>query len=73
MAINYTAKVWSAFRSWLRTINPELPPSELVTANALRTAIPEFFSSHRMDTTLKEILHQYRRQDIYLDSGKRVA
>jgi hypothetical protein len=73
LAINHTAEVWRSFRSWLRTINPLLPPSELVTANALRTAIPEFFSSQGMDPKLKIILDQYRRPDIHLDSGEMAA
>jgi len=34
--------VWDSFGSWLRTIRPGIPPSELVVANALRQALPEF-------------------------------
>jgi hypothetical protein len=73
LAINHTAEVWSAFRSWLRTMNPALPPSELVTANALRTGTPAFFSSPGINPNLKKILSQYRRPDIHLDSGQRAA
>lgn len=36
LALNHTAEVWRSFRSWLRTMNPNLPPSELVVAHALR-------------------------------------
>jgi len=68
LAINHTAEVWRCFRSWLRTMNPLLPPSELVTAHALRTDISAFFSSSGMDPNLKKILDQYRRMDIHLDS-----
>ena len=35
-------RVWDAFGSWLRTIRPGIPPSELVVANALRQSMPEF-------------------------------
>ena len=35
LSLNYSADVWFSFRSWLRTMNPALPPSELVVANAL--------------------------------------
>jgi DDE superfamily endonuclease len=59
LAINHTAEVWRSFRSWLRTMNPALPPSELVTASALRSAIPAFFSSSELDPNLKEIVDQY--------------
>jgi len=34
--------VWNSFGSWLRTIRPGIPPSELVVANALRQSLPEF-------------------------------
>jgi hypothetical protein len=54
-------------------MNPALPPSELVTANALSAAIPEFIASPCMDPNLKLILDQYRRPDIHLDSGEMAA
>jgi hypothetical protein len=34
--------VWNSFGSWLRTIRPGIPPSELVVANALRNRLPDF-------------------------------
>jgi hypothetical protein len=73
LGINHTAAVWRCFRSWLRTMNPALPPSELVTANALRAAIPAFFSSSAMDPNLKKIIDQYSRPDIPLGSEQRAA
>lgn len=38
----FPSLVWSSFGSWLRTIRPGIPPSELVVANALRQCLPEF-------------------------------
>jgi hypothetical protein len=73
LSMNYTAEVWLCFRSWLRTMNPALPPSELVAGNALRAAIPGFFSSSQLKPKLKKILDQYGRSDIHLDSGERAA
>jgi len=73
LSLNYTAEVWLCFRSWLRTMNPALPPSELVAANALRAAIPGFFSSFLLDPKLKTFLDQYRRSDIHLDSKEIAA
>jgi len=73
LAINHTAEVWRGFRSWLRTMNPALPPSELVTANALRAAIPEFISFPGMDPNLKLILDQYRSPDNHLDAREMAA
>src|ERR1019366_10377994 len=73
LSLNSTAEVWLCFRSWLRTMNPALPPSELVAANALRAAIPGFFSSSLLDPKLKKILDQYERFDIHLDSQEIAA
>jgi len=73
LAINHTAEVWRSFRSWLRTMNPLLPPSELVTANALRTAIPAFFASMEIDPNLKKTIDKYRHPNIHWDSDQRAA
>jgi hypothetical protein len=42
LAVMFPSQVWSSFGSWLRTIRPGVPPSELVVANALRQCLPEF-------------------------------
>ena len=42
LAVVFPSQVWSSFGSWLRTIRPGIPPSELVVANALRQCLPEF-------------------------------
>lgn len=73
LSLNYSSHVWHLFRSWLRTMKPDLPPSELVTASALRSALPGFFSSPHLDPSLKKILHQYRDSDFYLDTGEWAA
>jgi hypothetical protein len=54
-------------------MNPALPPSELVAANALREDMPVFFSSSRFDAKLKKIVDKYRRSDIDSDKGERAA
>jgi hypothetical protein len=36
LAVAYPQPVWNAFGSWLRTIRPGIPPSELVVASACR-------------------------------------
>ena len=73
LSLNYTAEVWLCFRSWLRTMNPAAPPSELVAANALRATLPGFFSTSLLDPKLKKTLNQYRRADIHLDSQEVTA
>jgi len=42
LAVAFPQRVWASFGSWLRTIRPGIPPSELVVANALRHTMPEF-------------------------------
>jgi hypothetical protein len=45
LAVAFPSLVWSSFGSWLRTIRPGIPPSELVVASALRQTLPEFLLS----------------------------
>jgi hypothetical protein len=73
LALNHTAEVWRCFRSWLRTMNPSLPPSELVVANALRTGIHEYFSSPGLDSNLAKFWQNYRNLDPDLDTGTTAA
>jgi hypothetical protein len=42
LAVAYPQLVWNSFGSWLRTVRPGIPPSELVVAIALRQRLPEF-------------------------------
>jgi hypothetical protein len=73
LSLNFTDEVWRCFRSWLRTMNPALPPSELIVANALRTAIPAFFTFPHLDANLKKIVAKYRCPDLDLDAQRMVA
>lgn len=45
LAVNFRAAVWAEFRSWLRTMRPDLVPSEMVVVQALKTGLPEFLLS----------------------------
>lgn len=42
LACAFPTLVWSSFGSWLRTIRPGIPPSELVCAAALRNTLADF-------------------------------
>lgn len=42
LSINFGATVWASFKSWLRTMNKNLNPSELVVTLALRSSLLEF-------------------------------
>lgn len=59
LSLNHTAEVWKNFRSWLRTMNPLLPPSELVVAHALRSGLPGFFASGASGAEMEKILEVY--------------
>lgn len=72
LAINHTAEVWHCFRSWLRTMNPAMPPSELIVASALRTALPGFLAVPAFDPDLTKIMEKYRCPDLPYQ-GERVA
>lgn len=72
LAINHTAAVWHGFRSWLRTMNEAMPPSELVVASALRTGLPRFFAVTNSIPGLKKIIDTYRRHDV-LEENQRLA
>jgi len=73
LAINHTAEVWRCFRSWLRTMNPAMPPSELITSNALRSALPEFIAVPALAPDLTKILDKYRRHDPPPDAERMAA
>src|SRR5271166_5448947 len=69
LAVAYPQLVWNSFGSWLRTIRPGIPPSELVVATALRQRLPEFllntdqtnifakFIAERQDTNKMQTFH----------------
>lgn len=61
LSVAFPTLVWNSFGSWLRTIRPGIPPSELVVAHALRQSLPEFLlNADQRDLLAKFIL---QRQD----------
>lgn len=64
LAIEERTTVWQRFRSWLRTMNPDLPPSELVVIQALRTTLPEFLADPCAPAELVKFLARIRSPDI---------
>ncbi len=61
LAVAFPKLVWDSFGSWLRTIRPGIPPSELVVATALRQRLPQFL----LDTAESNCLAKFivERQD----------
>ena len=63
LSINHTAEVWRCFRSWLRTMNPAMPPSELIVAHALRSSLPLFLTLPTLAPDLTKIMTKYCKND----------
>lgn len=61
LAVVFPDLVWSSFGSWLRTIRPGIPPSELVVAQALRHSLPEFLVNSLATHSLAKFITE--RQD----------
>ena len=58
LAVNFRSTVWASFGSWLRTMRPDLVPSELVVAQALRSGFPDFL----MDSTFEPEITKFIRE-----------
>jgi len=58
LALSYGTTVWQLFRSWLRTMHRDRPPSELVVAHALRASLPEFLAAGPADPVLAKFLRR---------------
>jgi hypothetical protein len=61
LAVAFPQIVWNSFGSWLRTIRPGIPPSELVVATALRHRLPEFLLNAEQSNIFTKFLAE--RQD----------
>ena len=56
LAVSFPAQVWNSFGSWLRTMKPDLEPSELVVATALRNLFPHFLLISSPDHFFKNFI-----------------
>lgn len=56
LAINFRTAVWAQFRSWLRTMRPDLVPSEMVVAQALKTSFSEFLMDSTQQVEIKKFI-----------------
>ena len=71
LSVCYPDLIWRSFGSWIRTIRPGIPPSEMVTAMALRQAFPHFL----LNTKTKSILAKFivDRIDLNRSEGLRLV
>lgn len=56
LSLTKTKSVWKSFRSWLRTIRPDVLPSERVVMLALSHSLPEFLAGTSCDDTLQKFI-----------------
>lgn len=60
LSLGHGEEVWRQFRSWMRTMRTENPPSERVVASALRSSLGEFLANAPENHQLKKILEKNR-------------
>lgn len=65
IAITQPRAVWASFGSWLRTVRPGVPPSELVVSIAMRNTLPEFLAIPSDGDEFKKFLHDHVDPDRY--------
>lgn len=62
LAVAYPEAVWRSFGSWLRTIRPEIAPSEYVTAQAMTQRFPDFLALSGNDQMFGKFILARRTQ-----------
>jgi len=63
LAINLRGTVWDTFRSWLRTMKPDMVPSEMVVTYALRSSFPEFLLRRHTEPELTKFILDHAAYD----------
>ncbi len=63
LAVNFPDTVWTQFGSWLRTMKTNLAPSEMVVAQALKLAFPEFLLDIGQEPELKKFILDRANRD----------
>ena len=71
IATTAPALVWSSFGSWLCTVRPGIPPSEMVVMIALRNSLPDFLIASGPGDLLRKFLRD--RLDLTRAEGFRLA
>jgi len=71
LAVLQARAVWRGFGSWLRTCRAGVPPSERVTAIALRNALPEFLAVSLKTNILAKFIR--KRLDLSRAEALRLA
>jgi hypothetical protein len=61
LSVEFPTLVWESFGSWLRTIRPGIPPSELVVGHVMRETISDFLVNCAKSNSLAKFI--VARQD----------
>jgi hypothetical protein len=63
LSLNFSAYVWREFRSWLRTMDKNKPPSELVVAYVLRDSLFDFLAVLAKTPLTRKFMVKYWNRD----------
>lgn len=56
LAMVKASLVWNNFGSWIRTIRPEVLPSEMIVGEALKNTLPDFLRFSKVSESLTKFL-----------------
>lgn len=62
LAVNFRVQVWHSCRTWLRTFHPDLPPSEFIVTEALKTDFVDFLLFSPLHNFLRKMFVDYSDQ-----------
>ncbi len=71
LAMTQKERVWRCFGSWIRTIRPDVLPSEAVVSDALKNTLPEFLHRCSCGSIWRKFI--LSRIDSNLSEGERLA
>ena len=56
LSVKFAPRVWQHFNSWMRTMNPDGSPSEMVVGQALRASLPTFLATTHGEHELEKFI-----------------
>jgi DDE superfamily endonuclease len=63
LSVNFRVQVWHSCKTWLRTMHPDLPPSEFIVTEALKTDFVDFLLFSPLDNFLRKMFVDHSDQD----------
>jgi len=56
LSVKFGSRVWQHFNSWMRTMNTDRSPSEMVVGQALRSSLPSFLATTHGENELEKFI-----------------